>query len=165
MLEIKGCLRRSCYTDDDLKMAMQFLNLTAQTLPRVSPYAGFFDRALAKIIDLIVLKMCLGSFDILLGTSFLDGIYRRPIAGWIAFGLFCLYSAWLESSKQQATLGKRLVGILVEDEDGKRVPFHRAMLRSVIQYTGIGYLFALFTADKQCLHDLVVKTQVTIGTL
>ncbi|HLJ30659.1 MAG TPA: RDD family protein [Candidatus Angelobacter sp.] len=144
---------------------MQLIDLMVSPSTRVSPYAGVFDRTLAKIIDIVVLRVCLGPFDIAFGTSFLDQAHSGRIEGCIAFGLFCLYSAWLESSKHQATLGKRLVGILVENEEGKRISFPRALLRSVMQYTGIGYLLALFTERKQCLHDLIVHTQVTIGTI
>src|SRR5579863_4896068 len=145
---------------------MQFLDLTVSPSTRVSSYAGFFDRALAKIIDLVVVRVCLGPFvglgpfSIVFGPS--DQVHgSRTVC--IAFGLFCLYSAWLESSKQQATLGKRLVGILVEDNNGKRISFPRALLRSIMQYTGIGYLLVPFTERKQGLHDLMAHTQVTTG--
>ncbi len=144
---------------------MELLNLTALPAKPVAIYADFSDRALAKFIDVVLLGICLLPMDIVFGTSFLDDLHRTRIEGVIAFALFCLYSAALESSKQQATWGKRAVGILVTDMDGKRISFAHAVLRSTMQYTGTGYLLAAFTRHKQALHDLVAKTVVIPGTL
>jgi len=82
------------------------------------------------------------------------------------FVLFCLYSAILESSKQQATFGKRLMGILVTDLNEGRISFGAALLRSLLQvFAPFDYILAIFTERKQTLHDFVVNTQVLPGSL
>jgi uncharacterized RDD family membrane protein YckC len=131
----------------------------------VVPYADFSDRVVAKVLDVALLGICLLPLDIVFDTSFLDALHRTRTEGLIVFALFCLYSAVLESSKQQATWGKRAMGIIVNDVDGNRISFARALLRAVMQYTGTGFLFAPFTPRRQALHDLVAKTVVTPGTL
>jgi uncharacterized RDD family membrane protein YckC len=144
---------------------MQLLNLAEAQAACVKSYADFSDRLLAKVIDWIVLAMWLLPLDSVFGTSFIDSLHRTRVEGLIAFALFCIYSAVLESSKHQATWGKRAVGILVTDRDGNRISFARALVRSVMQYTGTGYLLAAFTRNKQALHDLLAETVVIPGTL
>jgi uncharacterized RDD family membrane protein YckC len=80
-------------------------------------------------------------------------------AGW-------LYYALLESSARQATLGKRAVGIVVSDLNGRRVSFGRATGRffgkTVSSILMAGYIMAAFTEKKQGLHDMMAGTVVTI---
>jgi uncharacterized RDD family membrane protein YckC len=97
-------------------------------------------------------------------------IYRRggpgPAAGVTVFAIFSLYFALIESSRWQATLGKRLAGIVVQDSNGNRISFLRAFSRAIVQILNtIDYLFALFTRRKQTLHDLVVETVVVYRTI
>lgn len=114
----------------------------------------------AAVVDGVVLAV----------LSFLLGV----VAGLLAFGLFgdgalnrflggpagtpiglvvgWLYFAPLESSRLQASLGKRLLGLRVIDLDGRRVLFLRAT---------VAFLLAAFTARKQALHDLLAGCLVT----
>ena len=88
-----------------------------------------------------------------------------------------LYSAFLESSKWQATIGKRLFGIYVTNNVGQRMSLYQAGLRSGIKIlcgvmpclgidvlTSVGYIvnFAviLLTEKHQGIHDKVAKTFV-----
>jgi uncharacterized RDD family membrane protein YckC len=95
---------------------------------------------------------------------------------------FSLYSALLESSKLQATIGKRAFGLQVMDETGARISFKRALIRAIVKYlTGfydligfmmypILYLFGLsglanfgmilVTEKHQGLHDILTHTLV-----
>jgi len=81
------------------------------------------------------------------------------------FVLFCVLSALMESSKWQATPGKRAWGIIVSNSEGIGLSPQLALLRVVTQITGLGYLVALFTPRKQGLHDLIAGTVVVPGTL
>ena len=74
-----------------------------------------------------------------------------------------LYYVLQESSEKQATVGKRILGIIVADRDGNRLSFARAtgrhfakMLSAITCY--IGFLMVLFTKNKQGLHDLIAST-------
>lgn len=78
-----------------------------------------------------------------------------------------LYFARWESSAKGATFGKRILGIRVVDESGRRVGFGKALARNLGKILsgavcGLGYLFAAFTLRKCAWHDslagcLVVK--------
>ena len=77
-----------------------------------------------------------------------------------------LYWALLESSPWQATLGKKALGLLVTDLQGRRITFARAsgryfgkLLSTIV--LGTGYLMAGFTEKKQALHDILAGCLVT----
>jgi len=132
-------------------------------------YAGFWSRGLAKLIDGALIAVCVLLLDLSFGTSFVlgknPGFGRAGAGEALVFALFCLYEALMESSRLQATFGKRAVGILVTDLDGRRISLRGALLRSVLQLFAVGYLLAAFTSRKQALHDLVADTQVLPGSL
>jgi hypothetical protein len=71
----------------------------------------------------------------------------------------------LESSGWQATVGKRIMGLQVTDEDGGRLSFVHALMRMLAKLASalpfaLGFLIAAFTARKQALHDLIVRSLV-----
>lgn len=84
------------------------------------------------------------------------------IVGWF-------YSANMESSRYQATLGKMLLGIMVTDDDRYRLSFLQASMRYLAKLAScgsglVGFAIAGCTAKKQALHDiftasLVIKRQ------
>ena len=76
-----------------------------------------------------------------------------------------LYFALMESSKNQATLGKMALGLRVTDLNGNRISFGKATGRYFGKILSsmtllIGYIMAAFTAKKQALHDFVAGTLV-----
>ena len=76
-----------------------------------------------------------------------------------------LYYALLESSRNQATLGKMVAGILVTDRSMQRITFARATLRhfgkiiSLLLF-GTGFFCILYTKKRQGLHDYIARTYV-----
>lgn len=118
-------------------------------------YAGFWIRALALIIDGIIVFTA----SIFLGfASFGTGIVLSIVAPW-------LYEALMVASTNQATLGKMALGLKVTDENGQQLSFTHATGRHFAKYlSGLllfaGYIIAAFTERKQALHDLIVKTYV-----
>jgi uncharacterized RDD family membrane protein YckC len=75
------------------------------------------------------------------------------------------YFAALESSRWQATLGKKIFGLRVGDSEGKRISTGKAIFRTCGKYFSgqillIGYLMAFFTKNKQALHDFLAGTFV-----
>ncbi len=75
------------------------------------------------------------------------------------------YYAGMESSRWQATPGKRLLGVSVTDMNGNRLSFGRALVRLFLKIIsgslfGMAYLVCLFTPHKQTLHDVVIGTLV-----
>lgn len=137
-------------------------------------YAGFWKRFAAAIIDGIVTGIGglvvigpLIALMILSATSArgepdmealgdaLDGVANLLglLIGWI-------YSAAMESSPLQATLGKMALQIKVTDLDGARVSFGKVTGRHFAKFVSalllfVGFVMAAFTAKKQGLHDLM----------
>jgi hypothetical protein len=82
---------------------------------------------------------------------------------WVLASFF--YWPVLESTAWRATVGKKLLGLVVGDIDGGGLNFVRSLLRNLAKIIssiplGIGYLMAAFTARKQALHDLITKAVV-----
>jgi len=149
-------------------------------VPRVE-YAGFWLRFLAYIIDNVVIGtaavMILIPLIFLTGLgAFLSKIFAdQDIDDMGAFMLVgivflletislvvtWLYHAWMESSEWQATVGKRVLGLVVTDAAGQRISFGRATARHFSKIItnmvplAIGYIMAGFTEKKQALHDMI----------
>lgn len=76
-----------------------------------------------------------------------------------------IYFAGLESSRWQATFGKKIFGFQVGNFEGKRISTGKAVLRTFgrvlsSQILLIGYLMAFFTKNRQALHDFLAGTFV-----
>lgn len=76
-----------------------------------------------------------------------------------------LYFAYLESSRNQATLGKLAVRIAVTDMQGNRITFARATLRFFAMSLSfltlcVGFVIPAFTRYRQGLHDMVAGTLI-----
>ena len=143
-------------------------------------YAGFWLRLVAYFIDGVVIGVAaLIFYAIALGVTGTAGVIishiGEPPDHWIPLiGLplilgvalvlvagTWLYYAKMESSSWQATLGKRTLGLLVSDLQGRRVSFGRATGRYFSKFItnliplAIGYILAGFTEKKQALHDMI----------
>jgi uncharacterized RDD family membrane protein YckC len=72
-----------------------------------------------------------------------------------------LYNAGMESSRQQGSLGKMALGLIVTDLQGRPIGFGHATGRYFAKIItgliplGIGYAMAGFTEKKQALHDMI----------
>jgi len=156
----------------------------------VLPYAGFWLRFVAYIIDgfvlgagfiaiIVVLAMVTGlgsavsrihsgedigeAFALLGVASIFLGIGIAIVGGW-------LYFAMMESSSWQATLGKRALSIEVTDMAGQRISFGRAsgrhfgkIITNLIPFA-IGWILAGVTEKKQALHDMIASCLVVRKT-
>ena len=145
--------------------------------PTPSGPAGFWLRLLAMLIDGLVIGFAQGA--LVLGLAIVGGIAgvtgadadQPPMAGlvtltWVlALAGQWAYSAFMESSARQATLGKMALGLVVTDLAGRRIGLGRATGRTFAKLLSsiplnLGYLMAAFTERKQALHDLVAGTLV-----
>ena len=134
-------------------------------------YAGFWRRAVAFVIDSIVLVIIGFPIGLIPAAALLTDrdpatMIGKAAAFVVARGLLSwLYFAGMESSGWQATLGKRLLGLRVTDSTGARIRFARASGRFFGKILsgalfGLGFLMAAFTARRQALHDLLAGTLV-----
>jgi len=133
-------------------------------------YAGFWLRLFAGLIDSITLAVF--GFFVSAATHQISGysLAERFGPGWWMAVCLNLLIHWLyytvaESSKDQGTPGKVLLGLKVTDEAGRRISFGKAnarywskILSGVLLY--IGYFMIGFTKRKQGLHDVIAHTLV-----
>jgi uncharacterized RDD family membrane protein YckC len=151
-----------------------------------SPFAGFWLRLVAYVIDQAVLGVVFGILALVIAGFVGIGYLRSTIEGMqnpdavfpaglivliVVFSMAAtlitwLYYAWMESSPNQATLGKMALGLSVTDLQGRRISFGRATGRvfakviSGLIPLAIGYIMAGFTAKKQALHDMIAECLV-----
>lgn len=125
--------------------------------------AGFSERVVAFSIDAVLFVA--GYY-----LSFKLAFPRYPLALhpamaywhflWLA--LFLIYQAFF-SSEGRVSLGKKLVGLRVL-QDGEGLGLGRAIFRSALYpvsaILGLGFLWALFSRERQCWHDMVVGSVV-----
>ena len=152
----------------------------ARALPAgASIYAGFVSRCAALLLDTAIwVALIIG----------LSSIYDRVPMPWGWIVPLWVYSALMESSLLQATLGKRIMGIKVVDAHGRRIRLWRAagrhfwgrslpflLLPYVSNQTDIfgispyillfmvffaGYMMVDWTARRQSLYDKLAGTLV-----
>lgn len=170
------------------KMTNCYILKTSYDTPPVKDvqYAGFWLRAIAYIMDAILLSILVSPLNLLLisGTQNpfsimmhnfghpdnpvipnIDAVIRESWVGLLsAFITFFYFASW-ESSRFQATPGKITVGIRVTDALGQRLSFWRAAGRYANKFISgltllIGYIMAGTTPKKQALHDELADTLV-----
>lgn len=149
-------------------------------------YAGFWLRAVAAIIDGLILAVPTALVFFALFASALPSLARggEPrililtlLPRLLLIALMYLAGSWLywalmESSEWQATLGKKSLGLYVTDLAGNRATFGRTSGRffagrgiGMIPYLGglyfiVSCIMAGFTEKKQALHDMIANCLV-----
>jgi uncharacterized RDD family membrane protein YckC len=166
---------------DDNPYAAPEAPITADVLDGDGPPpASLGWRFVAFMIDYVILFALLQVlFNIVLGltghapsTPF-DGepparVFGVNVPAAVMLLVWTGYFALMESSRWQATLGKRLFRIRVVGVAGERISFGRAVGRALLKLLGLGVLYlglipALFTRRRQTLHDPVTGTLVVRG--
>ena len=142
--------------------------------------AGFGPRWGAFLIDLNILFVVVmiffdsaltilrsGSIDpgslsdsVIVG-GFITYFVGIPVAG-------VLYQALFDCSKFQGTPGKIAVKIKVVNKNGDRINFLQALGRNSGKYISslilyVGFLMAIWTEQKQTLHDIMANTYVVLN--
>ncbi|MDB5342274.1 MAG: domain containing protein [Schlesneria sp.] len=132
-------------------------------------YANFGQRLIAAIVDNVILQIVGRTIGAGIGAANesmnLEPLVILAISIPIGMGMAWLYEALQESSEAQATLGKRMMGIIVTDMSGQRLSFGQATARyfaKIISWMTclIGYIIQPFTEQRQALHDIIAKTLV-----
>ncbi len=144
--------------------------------PATNAVAGVGRRLVAGLIDAVIMVVAI--VVILFMVAFVmgaagadDKTLQSDLPFWLTVGIWLvfvwLYSALLESSQAQATLGKMALRVQVADSAGHRISFARATLRywTKVVFTlltvGVSFLIAAFTERHQALYDIVAGTIVT----
>ncbi len=142
-------------------------------------YATVGSRFVALIIDGLIVGIPVSIILIVLGVGAASSLSNAAssmniaaiMAGYssmiiVIYGVQILYYSYFESSANQASLGKRAMGIKVISLNGERISFANALGRSAFKVLisapicAIGYIVALFTEKRQALHDMVASTLV-----
>lgn len=121
-------------------------------------YGGFWWRALAFLIDFIIVTIATSIGSVL----FLIVPILLPLAPLI---IDAAYSIFMESSPTQGTVGKMICRLKVADMGGQRISVGKAALRYISKWLStillfIGFLLVFFNKRKQALHDMMAGTVV-----
>ena len=132
---------------------------------RGHPYAGFWRRLGAYLIDGLLLGTVQAAITVLVHTIAPDDLRAQVNVLPVNILLAWAYFALMESSPAQATVGKIALGIYVTDGEGDPIDFRRASMRywaKVISTLALmlGWLMAAFTPRKRALHDFLAGTLV-----
>ena len=135
---------------------------------RPTPYAGLVTRAIALLIDALVIDLIAvitGAVIALIGS--LLGVGNLGIAAaltggflWLAWTGLYFIAFWMVTGQ---TPGARLLGIRVVSESQRPLGLVRASLRFIVMMLaliplGLGYLTVLFDDRRRGPHDMVADT-------
>ncbi len=148
-------------------------------------YAGFWRRVGAYLIDAILLGVVTSILGSITGLQMGGGAVLAALSSGdpqaiaaaqssgnlgnlLSIIIGVAYFAGMESSSHQATLGKKVLGMVVTDLNGNRLSLGRAIGRYFAKIVsaiilGIGFIMVAFTEKKQGLHDMIAGTLVHIG--
>jgi uncharacterized RDD family membrane protein YckC len=151
--------------------------ISSNAVEEIVKYAGFWKRLAAYIIDSIV-AVIVTYFVSFVGALLIglpsreqfEGLALNIATTWICMIWLVtpwLYWALMESSRRRATLGKRALGIIVTDIEGRRITFARGTVRYWAKILSlltllIGFIIAGFTSRKQALHDIISNCLVVV---
>tara|TARA_B100001094_G_scaffold138611_1_gene134163 strand:+ start:194 stop:679 length:486 start_codon:yes stop_codon:yes gene_type:complete len=137
------------------------------------PFKGFWIRAVASIIDSIVLTIIiifLAGFSLVLFGAALGegaGIGMFFLVLILASLATILYKPLMEASDYQGTLGKYALGLKVVDQKGQKIKMTSSFVRTILWIIGsqffllfLGLIMVGFTEYKQGLHDILANTYV-----
>ena len=110
----------------------------------------------------------------MLFVNFLDwiliqlAIIPAALRGLMYYAFTLVYFAMQESGDEQATIGKRIMNLVVCDMNGESISFLRALGRNFARIINmailsLGYVTILFTKKQQGVHDMIARTLVVDG--
>ena len=111
---------------------------------------------------------------VMLFVNFLDwiliqlAIIPAALRGLMYYAFTLVYFAMQESGDEQATIGKRIMNLVVCDMNGEPISFLRALGRNFARIINmailsLGYVTILFTKKQQGVHDMIARTLVVDG--
>jgi uncharacterized RDD family membrane protein YckC len=162
----------------DVPELFEYFRTQGYHFPTEDNLASYWWRLLAFAIDLVLMSFILSFFIPILNGKGITHINMAPpfdpyktsvhditVIQVLFNGFLLLYNAMCEASPMQGSLGKKLCGLVVVDQDGDNLKFGTALLRSFgkvlsIYFWGLGTLSIFWTEGKQALHDYIAKTYV-----
>jgi len=147
-------------------------------------YIGFWRRSVAYLIDILPITLFLALFSyFFLGFDDIwhryqanprdlevkaEFLFKRNLIRDGSLLVWIVYCIGMESSRFQASFGKRLMGATVVSEEGKPLNFKQALIRNASKILSIiplfvGCLWAAFSKKHQAWHDKIAKTYIVSG--
>ena len=126
----------------------------------------FARRFCAYVIDMTIVMLFVNFLDwILIQLAIIPAALR----GLMYYAFTLVYFAMQESGDEQATIGKRIMNLVVCDMNGEPISFLRALGRNFARIINmailsLGYVTILFTKKQQGVHDMIARTLVVDGT-
>jgi uncharacterized RDD family membrane protein YckC len=111
---------------------------------QIKIYAGFWQRGTAFALDYVIILFYLAALTLL--SLLINSLFsvnewlfsdriRSQLTGFFLITLpVALYFAFGESSVQQATWGKKRVGLIVTNPNGARISFWRSLARTLLKF-------------------------------
>jgi len=130
--------------------------------------AGFWIRALAAVIDLVLFALVQFSLRLIgrrmVGADVESAMTVGPTAGFFTLIFAAAYTTVLHCLAGQ-TIGKMIVGVRVIAGEDTPLPFGAALLRFAAYFASaatfmLGFVMAGLRHDKRALHDLIAGTRV-----
>jgi uncharacterized RDD family membrane protein YckC len=152
--------------------------LDYRTPPASIAYGGLLLRLAAYVVDALIIMGPLLGLSMLFfpepDPDLIDG-WVGEVMGVIAVLIFMGYAVKMESSSWQATIGKRLVGLIVVDTNLRPLTVKQALARNLVR-VGLGVLptisglvgivsffMILITREKLTVWDRAAGTRVVLG--
>jgi uncharacterized RDD family membrane protein YckC len=157
------------------------MDLDPEAYPYTPPYAGFWRRYAATIIDGLIVQL------ITLIPSFIIGVVLGGMAHGnaelessinavssaigllIGIAFLLLYYGYFESQHQGQTLGRKALGIALQTTTGQPITWGKSVVRHFCRMLSgallcVGFLMQVFSQHRQALHDsmtdcVVVRTK------
>ena len=120
------------------------------------PRAGFWQRFVADLIDVILLIIIAAIADAVLNSA----------GDVLAFLIWLAYFTGFEGGVDGQTPGKRAMRIRVSSlEDGQPIGYQRAFVRTLARIVSeipffLGYLWMLWNPQRQTWHDIIANAVV-----
>jgi uncharacterized RDD family membrane protein YckC len=138
-------------------------------------YAGFW-RVLAYLVDVVLVYILATVADVIpvviffAGLADIDSGAMQPTIVLVSLAAALFYYIYFPSGSWQATPGKRICGIYIIRQDGRRVSGPLALGRYLSYLIsslplGVGFFMIGWTDQKKGLHDMICGTRVVYGKL
>ncbi|TCD10286.1 RDD family protein [Pedobacter frigidisoli] len=131
-------------------------------------FAAFDQRLLASVIDHFII---FGFYTVIILISYIfivdknERIMAFLVPFPIIFMVKLIYGSFAEASVNQATVGKKILGIKVTDLEGTRISIGVSFIRNFSKILSVlpvffGYLYSFLNKKNQCWHDIAANTLV-----
>ncbi len=139
--------------------------MTSEQSAKPMRYAGFWIRGLAYLIDSLILYLPILLIQDVIDSHYEAGSKRNSLYLLDAFVIWWIYTAILNSSVWQGTVGKKILKLKIVNKSGERISFIRANVRFIAEFLSavllaLGFFLAALNKKKRSLHDFIAGTFV-----